>query len=665
MKKDKKELMQNALGLLRDDLISDAQTMRSAAAPKRISWKIPLAACLALLLIAGVCIGTIMHINADPPAEPPYHGQLYSVPNVWARDDFTSIAVLFQNDMYDPSVFRKTQGSFLMLSSREQAIESDDISAEPFIETENLSVALDISVGFENIIADRYAVAYDEHYYPVFYDLEQNTAVDLDTQIIGSERVSLESLIKACLVTAEELYPGILGTQNNRDLLTEFVYGVTRDMVEWRLKYDTFEPDLEFFRQLEGFRYDTEENLRERFFFECLWEIYARAYQTVEDIYQHKPYWVEIMGMDGKNGACLAVIHDVIGNGLSYVLYDFKTDSCIKLPRDYQNSLIGTMWTNGDAEFRFSADGKVISVVYPDAGYSGGDIDKSYLDRYKFEADRDLTWYNGERVGAFYLEHGTAVALPIRASSEAFLSDSGNVVYYKQCNRVRTEQIQTDEWGTVLGPGSVKCPDELWYSRLYSPNKDTDQWVFAVIDPKEGTAVAQTVLQGNFVRFMIDETVALMEKDGVYTAYELASGKDVTAEVSSDTYGQNGYPYHERLVVYEEDGVLYHKDVFGVFDTFALAQVDQYVLSKDGAFAFVYSSQTNKALCINVASGESAEIKITQEFLQQLTKIQGTRLVMSYNEYENTLLFSLCTQPKDESKRAELAQKFADTMLNP
>ncbi len=661
MKKDKRELMQNALGLLRDDLISDAQTVRSTGAPKRIYWIMPLAASLALLLIAGVCIGTITHINSDPP----YHGQLYSVPNVWEQDDFTSIAFLFQTNADNSSAFRKTRGRFLTLSSSGQSVESDDISAEPFIETENLPVGQDVSVSFENIIADRYAVAYDEHYYPVFYDLEQNTAVDLDTQIIGSERVSLEPLIKACLETAEELYPGMLSTQNNRDLLTEFVYGMSRYLVEWQLKYDTFEPDLEFFRELDGFRYDTEENLRIRFLSECLWEIYVRAYQTVEELYQHKPYWVEIMGMDGKNGTCLAVIHDVIGNGLSYILYDFKTDSCIKLPRDYQNSLLGTMWANGDAEFRFSADGKVITVVYPDAGYSGGNVDKSYLDRYKLEADRDLTWYNGERVGVFYLEHGTAVALPIRASSEAFLSDSGNVVYYKQCNRVRTEQIQTDEWGTVLGPGSVKCPDELWYSRLYSPNKDTDQWVFAVIDPKEGTAVAQTVLQGNFVRFMIDETVALMEKDGVYTAYELASGKDVTAEVSSDTYGQNGYPYHQRLMVYEDGGALYCKDVFGVFEPLLLARADRYILSNDGAFAFAYSNQTNKAFCINVASGESAEIELTKEFLQQLTEIQDARLVMSYNEYENTLLFSVSTQSKDENRRAELAQRFADTMLNP
>ena len=36
MKKDMKELTENALGLLRDDLISDAQTMRNSPAPKRV-----------------------------------------------------------------------------------------------------------------------------------------------------------------------------------------------------------------------------------------------------------------------------------------------------------------------------------------------------------------------------------------------------------------------------------------------------------------------------------------------------------------------------------------------------------------------------------------------------------------------------------------------------
>ena len=660
MKKDMKELTENALGLLRDDLISDAQTMRNSPTPKRVFWKIPLAACLALLITAGVCVAVLTGRNADPP----YHGQLYSVPNLWERDDFNSVAFLFRGGAEEASASRNGKGMLLTLSSRVPSAESDDISAEPFIETEDLSVGLGVSVGFENIIADRYAVAYDEHFYPVFYDLEQNTAVDLDTQIIGSERVSLEPLIKACLETAEELYPGILGTQNNRDLLTEFVHGVTRDMVEWRLKYDTFEPDLEFFRQLDGFRYDTEENLRERFLFECLWEIYARAYQTVEDIYQHKPYWVEIMGMDGKNGTCLAVIHDVMGNGLSYVLYDFKTDSCTKLPNNYQNSLIGMMWKNGDAEFRFSADGKVITVVYPDAVLSGGNIDKSYLDRYTLEADRDLFSYNGESVGVFYPEYGTAVTLPVRASSEAFLSESGNVVYYKQCDRVRGGSGQNGEDGESAEAVSVKCPDELWYSRLYGANTDTDNWVFAVIDPQKGEAVTQTVLQGKFVRFMIGETVVLMEKDGVYTAYELASGKNVTEEVSAGTYGENGYPYHQRLAVYEQDGALYHKDVFGVFEQVLLAeQADRYVLSDDGAFAFVYSDRANEAFCINVASGESARIELTQEFLRQLTEIRDARLVISYNEYENTLVFSVSTQAKDEDRRTELARSFADTVL--
>ena len=236
MKKDMKELTENALGLLRDDLISDAQTMRNSPAPKRVFWKIPLAACLALLITAGVCVAVLTGINADPP----YHGQLYSVPNLWERDDFNSVAFLFRGGAEEASASRNGKGMLLTLSSRVPSAESDDISAEPFIETEDLSVGLGVSVGFENIIADRYAVAYDEHFYPVFYDLEQNTAVDLDTQIIGDQKVSLDPLIEACFVYAEELYPGMLSTQNNRDLLTEFVYGMPRYLIEWRLKYHTF-----------------------------------------------------------------------------------------------------------------------------------------------------------------------------------------------------------------------------------------------------------------------------------------------------------------------------------------------------------------------------------------------------------------------------------------
>ena len=663
MKKDTKELMQDALGLLNDDLIADAQTARTLTR-KRTSFRMMIAACLAVLIVAGVCIGAVMHRNADAPRD----GRLYAVQNVWEREDFTSVAFLFQKNNGGSLMSGISRGDFIMLSNRfgvVQAEETENVSGAQTIEAENLSVGQDASIGFENLIADRYAVAYDEHFCPVFYDLEQNTVVDLDAQIIGDKRVSLDPLLKACFTHAEKLYPGILSTQNNRDLLTEFVYGESRDLVEWRSKYDTFQPDLEFFSDIDGYRYYSDESLRELFFSECFFMIYRAAYEELEGLYQGKPYWVEVMGIDGKNGTCLVSIHDVVDNGLDYVLYDFKTDSCTKLPDNAQNSLLGTMWVYGDSEFRFSADGKVITVVYPDAGYLGGNVKKSYLDRYLIKSDRDLYTYNGERVGVFYLEHGTAVKLSTRASSEAFLSDSGNVVYYKKCERVRSEHVETDEWGGESVQSSVKCSDELWYSRLYSPDKDTDQWVFSVIDPKNSRVASEIVLQGKFVRFMIDETVVLMEKDGVYTAYELASGKDVTAEVSSSTYGEDGYPYHERLVVYEEDGVLYRKDVFGVFESVELARADHHVLSEDGAFVFAYNSQTGKTLCVNVANNDSVEVELSDEFLRQLSENPNATLVITYNEYENTLLFSLSTQQRDELRRAELAQTFAETMLDP
>lgn len=665
MKQDEKELIRDALGLLRDDLVADAQLKRKNKSKRRFAMRMLLAASLAAVLLAGVCIGAVMHnesgtskpsLQSDDESEPQDPCHLYSVPNVWDRDDFSGVAFVFQNNArISPMSLVNTSG-YLMLSGGD--------AGEKKIDVNDISVGQSVSVGLENLIADRYAVAYDEHFYPVFYDLSANTVVDLDAQILGEQRVSIEPLVKACMQYAEQLYPGILGTKNNRELLTAYVYGMSRDLVEWRLQYDTFAPDLDFLREIDGFRYDDDAALRERFFSECFFEIFRCAYEELETVYQHKPCRVEVMGMDGKNGTCLVVVRDLVGNGLAYLLYDFKTGGCLEFPRDRYNTLLGTMWGTGDAEFRFSADGKVITVVYPDAAYSGGNIIKSYLDRYTLKADRDLFSYRGEHVGVFYMEYGTAVTLPIRASSEAFLSESGNVVYYKRCDRLRTEQTEKDQLGKELGVYGVKCPDEIWYSRLHSQNKDTDHWVFASVDPKRGTVLTQTVLQGNFVRLMADETVVLMEKDGIYTAYALASGEDVTAEVSASTYEKYGYPYHERLAVYEQDGMLYQKDVFGVFEPVALAQMDQYVLSEDGAFAFVYSHQTGKASCINVASGQSVDVKLSEAFLRQLNDTQGAELVISYNEYENTLLFSLCAQPKND-RRAELAQAFADTMLDP
>lgn len=662
MKKDSKELLQDAIGLLRDDLISDAQINRRKTAPKGFLWKALIAASLAAILITGVVIGTIMNRNTEPTYSQPTHSlpeeDFKSIENVWEREDFKSVAFLFENNPL--SAMSSAGGQFLMLSNRNGALlptntQSDDGQS---IKAENLDIKQDASVGLENLIAQRYAVAYDEHFCPVFYDLEQNTVVDLDSQIIGDRKVSLSPFLEACFANAEQLYPGMLSTETNRNLLTEFICSRARDFVEWRLKYDTFQPNIDFLSEIDGFRYDSEEVLRERFLNECLDTVYINTFKEHFEFYHLKPYWVEIMGMDGKNGTCLAIVHDIFGNGLDYVLYDFKTDSYVELPKDRQNALIGTMWGYGDSQFRFSADGKVITVVYPDAGLSGGNIKKSYLDRYKLKADRDLYWYNGEQVGVFYLEQGTAVQLPIRASSEAFLSDSGNVVYYKQCDRVLTEQIPTDKETPIE---SIKCPDELWYSRLYSANKDTDHWVFAVINPTIGYTVSQTVLQGKFIRFMANETVALMEKGGVYTAYELETGKDVTQEILSSTE----YPYYERLTVYEEKGVLYHKDIFGIFEPVALAHADQYILSENGAYAFAYDSKTSKAFCINVASGQSKEVKLSNEFLLQLTEIKDAKLVISYNERENTLLFSLSTHEKNENLRSEQAEIFTDTMLDP
>ena len=658
MKKDTKELMQDALGLLRDDYIEDAQTVRSKPFHKRISWKMIVAASIAVLLVAGVFAGTILNITQKPQKqehnlEPSLQGQMYYLPNVWEQDNFKSVSFLFQNAPALLSLTDITQTKTELLSSSNNW---------QIIEPENIPVGQNVSVGLENLIADRYAVAYDENYCPVFYDLKQNTLVDLDTQIIGDERVSLDPLIEACFACADELYPGILDTQNNCELLTKFVNSMSRDMAEWRLDYNTLEPDVEFLSKIDGFKYDTQETLRAKFSDICLSEIYLHSLESLIDLYHLKPSWVEVMGIDGKNGKCLAIIHDVIGNGLDYVLYDFNTDISYKLPDNSQNSLIGTMWGYGDAEFRFSADGKVISVVYPDVEYLGSVVYYGYFNRYVSESYRSLASYNGEKVGVFYPEYNTAVTLPIHASSEAFISESGNVIYYKKCQSVRTNQTQIQHGSELIA--TVKCPDKLWYSRLYNEDKYTDQWVFATIDPKIGSTQAQIVLPGKFVRFMANESVVLMDMDGVYTAYDLKTGKDVTAEITSNTYAQSNYPYHERLIVYEENGILYKKDAFVENTTNLLAQADQYAMSKNGAFVFAYNSQTKKSLCINVASGQSIEVKLSDAFLLQLTELNDSELIISYNEYNNTLLFSISTRSKDKNELSVLAQEFENTILD-
>lgn len=609
----KHDLLQDALGMIRDDLISDAKEPQTVRRRRIRRTRLLVAACLAVSILTATVILSLYRreVPQELSEESLPSVQFPAAENLWEQENFKILSLLYREE--ELSTVRASGGAGLMLlSEKKTGIRSDVITVE---KTE--------SVKFEKLLADRYAVYYSETKFPVFYDLKEQKEVDLQERIIGDTALDMQAFLDRAEQLAEEMYPGMLKTENNRTVfrqyLVDLAYGTD---LSW---YENSEPDTGYMSQLEDFEFGYYGD-HEAFERSCS-RVYYETKRVLPDAERGKPFRIELLALDGQNGICVVRVLDIVGNGLAYLFYDIKTDRCLELPEDEQNHLHGTMIIDGYT-FRFSADGSLATVVFPDLNIGESNLPMGVIEQERNEDSvRYISNYRGETVGVFDFERQIAYRLDtdtLKAASEARISENGSFIYFK-----KMEQAKMGE--------SFSCTGGVWYSRLQVQPDENAEWVFCKIDEETGIADVHLTLEGSFVRFLADETAVLMEKDGAYVVYSMEDGKEITESVRNGAFEILA---HEQLAVYEENGILYRKDLLGTGEAVQVAQADLYLVSNDNAFAFAYRTGDSFVTCINVASSESIRLEIDRLLCKQLFSAENAAFCMTYSEEENTLLFS-------------------------
>ena len=590
MRKD--ELLQDAIGFIRDDLIVDAkQNGTKKTGFVRLLPKIAVAAaCISVFAIGWLLLSKSRPL---PPAK-----------NLWERADFQVYSLIYSNSTaQDPSL--GSSSSVVFLSQTEEGLPENTVTASPLV------ITGDSTVKVESLIGGRYVAYISNTGAPIFFDTQEGVAVDMKKRILGDDVASIDSVLAVAEQIADQNFPGMIKESANRQYLLEIIRCFADrtqvpDAKDWGV-------DTAFLDSLDvSYQYLSEEERYIQFEDMC-WSVYLDAMGRVND---DRPYRVRFVSIDAYSGKCIVQIRDMAGNVLSVQLYDMATDSVLC-------SLSGGTWNSSCV--RYSLNGKLLTVAYNESiSTAAGMPDADYTERHKYaDTKLGIGRYMGESVYVVDSSTGWVSETWSGAASEGFLSKSGKVCYFKQ--------IPPE----CVGKGFYTTSG-VWMNRLVLFGRDTDSWVFYT-QSGEDPYGKETVLQGNFVRFMAEETIAVMERDGQYYAYLLSTGKDITQKVQQGKYA---VVPHERLQIFSRDGILYKQDMFSGEPAQVIAQADWYVLSSDGAFAFVYCNGSDYAQCYNVATLESCNIGLDAQLRSQLSDAQGAVFQMVYNDEENTLTLS-------------------------
>lgn len=604
------EFLQNAIGSIDDDLIIDAVKPIKKRNLLRIA--IVSAACFAIVLTAFIPL----YINGfdDDPIEqsgeyvPPDEDDYVAkyAENLWDKSNFSALSIVYGGGAkIRPVVSQNVK---------------NDFSSETAIESEKVQINLNSTIKVENLIANRYIVYYSDIGYPIIYDIDDGKEVDLTERIIGSERADGEALFQEVVKKAEEEFPGISSTKNNQEIIRIMVMSWFSEEV-----YDesAFAPDVEFLKDHKdyGQKYDVYMPFHPEdlyyIFFGAVWEAYCH---TPREDYSEKPYSIAPIWIDSEYGLSIVQIRDINRSTIKTVVYDLVNDEII--PLSIKNSAI---FSDG-YEIKFSNDRSFFTVTSPRGSIDGANIQGELKSRFTENEHRTITHYEGESYSLIFIDKYEDISLTDfygtddSGISNAYISESGSVVYYK---------LQ----GFLPFGKYFKCDKEIWYDRLARFDTDKDNWMFCTID---GENVRKMIVNGRFIRLACNDTVAIMESEGLYHAYLLSNGRDITSEIFDEKYGLLA---HERLNVYYEDGSLYKKDIFNG-EKVKLLDCDSYILSSDGAFAFVYKTGDSFVTCINVATEASRRIIIDNELCNQLFADKNTLFKMNYDEEENTLALS-------------------------
>lgn len=636
----KNEFLQDAIGLIDEELVMAAghsgHKRRTAA---WVRW-VAAAACFALLL------GGLQYILPDKEDKilPGIDSKTIKVAeNLWQKEDFNAFSLSYRSA--GPRKLSAHSGGRVVLLTDTTL---NTASEQTVFESKTISISQNQTFKFERLIAQRYAVYRSETGFVMFYDTVEDYQVNLQERILGDTSGMLTQLKETAALVADEKYPGFLDSPVNRQILDLYLtHTANGTLAEHWNDITALIPDTGFLNAM-GYEY-REEDEKRSICWNLGWEIYVACLDRMDDESLQKPYVVTILGIDEANGICIIATKTITGSGAQFFVYDVRSDTCTNLTGGAE-SLSGMLQIDGYT-FRFSADGTVATVAYPAAYLSGGNLLGDLTQRFVVDTENRLvTNYLGENLGVYFLENGTSHEFQYSFSqtlapgaSELFVSHNNSVLYYKQMEEASAGK-------------TFYASDVVWYNRLKLHNRDTDHWVFHTVGENDQVG-RQIVLQGNFVRFAANETVALMERGGDYYAYSLHDGSEVTQDIQD---GKVSMYAHEQLVTICKDGQLYVTNVFtGQRQT--LGKADAYILSSDGAFAFAHCSGDDYVTCYNVASGENCRIAIDRELSTQLFAREDAVLQMSYNEQENTLLLSYYAE-EDVTNRYDTDVDFYDLL---
>ncbi|MBR6563314.1 MAG: hypothetical protein IKK70_05195 [Clostridia bacterium] len=600
------EFLQNAIGTIDDDLITDAMQPHKNKRSIRVAWA--LAACFAIVLatLVPMFIGEsdepiVSQSELTSQDHDDYPAQYAE--NVWSRSDFTVLSVVYGNET--------------KLGGEENESSDIESSSEDAIESEKVSINLDSTIKIESLLADRYIIYYSNVGYPIIYDIADGREVDLTDRIIGSERVDDAEIYNEIVKRLEQSFPGSTDEQINRDIVRILLsYWMSKEAYD----ESAFAPNMEYLKDHEeyGQIYDVYMPFYpEKLYHIFLDEVWTAYCELPREDYRDKPYSIAPIWIDSVHGMAIVQVCDAFGSSLKTVVYDIVEDKIVQLP------LRDAVTFNDGYEIVFSNDGSFFTVSTPRGSVTGANIPDELQSRYSESKHRTVTNYMGESYSVVYIDNYRCVKITDYYGTEgfgcskAYISENGNVIYYKL--------MKSEAAGKFF-----LCDKDVWYNRLERFDSDDDLWTFCSSDS------GSVVLRGRFVKLVCNETVAIMERNGSCYAYLIKDGSDVTDEISGDKYGLLA---HERLSVYLEDGALYKKDLFnGNFER--ITECDSYILSPDGAFAFSYVNGDGFVSCINVASGESRRINIDEALCEQIFSDKNAVLKMNYNEADNTLVLS-------------------------
>lgn len=616
-----KEFLSDAMEHIGDDLILDAKDFPKPSLLRRRLPTILTAAAACAALVVGcflmfpgkepsAIIGNPPSTTPPLPTIPP----IVDVRNLWEQEDFSAYSLLYA-DYTQPQGLSYSDGSQVLLLNESTAEQTT-------LQTIPLTLSGITSVKIESFIGDRYVAYLSDTGNAIFYDTQTDSIVNLHERILGDTAADPEAFLAIAESVAREKFPGIFDSPVN----LEFFRAYARSMMDKTPSplVNDWDVDISFMENLREYKYTAIED-RPRYFKYMCGEAYSLSFSH-EDYIQLQPYRVQFLSIDPQSGKCVVAIRDLSGKWLSRKIYDITTDEFI------DETTVST-WLHGN-KVHYNANGKLLTVAY-NYSVSSGHLDPDFtLLENNYPKKIQVGKYQGETIALINCETGWQGIVGEQAASEGFLSESGKVCYYK---KLPTECYNKRFY--ISGKN--------WHNRLTLFNQDTDQWVFCYPSGTDPYGI-KTTLQGNFVRFMANENVVVMERGGVYFAFLLdgsPNGQDITQFIKD---GRLSVAEHERVRVFTEDGVLYKQDLFSGAEKQSIVPADQYVLCHNGAFAFVYKTGAEQVLCYNIATLEYCAIDLDPQLLLLLQAMPNAVFRMTYNESQNSLTLSFYPEGEAE-----------------